>query len=180
MVLSQQGSMLPCFKTTPEFIRVQNQKGETMQKSLIIFILAVFFLAPVLVQAKDPGTSMESIVAFFDVYVSYLEDSLAQEIVHLQGDIITDEGVTFSRFLYEGWAYGITAFADERVIDLDIKVYKDVDGDWVEIIKDAETDNTPVVTVEPTSTGKYLIELSVYEFAEGYDAAHYGLIIFHE
>jgi hypothetical protein len=113
-------------------------------------------------------------------YVEYLEDSLDQEIVHMQADIISDEGTTFTRTLHDGWTYGVAAFADWRVNDLDITVYKDVDGEWVEIQSDDETDNTPSVVITPSQTGIYLLSLDVYEFAEEYTAAHYGMLIYHE
>jgi len=68
-----------------------------------------------------------------------IEDSLGAEIVRVEMDIINQPKDSF-RFLYKGWTYGISAFADWRVEDLDIKVYK---------------------------------------YSEGFDRAHYGLIIFH-
>lgn len=143
-------------------------------------MLFVFFvLYPALLQA-DEQTTMKNIMIEMAGYVEFLEDSLEQEIVHMQADIITDEGKSFTRTLHEGWMYGVAAFADWRVSDLDITVYKDVDGEWVEIQSDAETDNTPFVTIEPTQTGVYLIELEVYEFSEEYTAAHYGMLIYHE
>jgi hypothetical protein len=147
------------------------------------FILSVLFasmvMCPALLQA-DEYTTMKNILIDMAGYVEYLEDSLEQEIVHIQADIITDEGKSFTRTLHEGWTYGVAAFADWRVSDLDIIVYKDVDGQWVEVQNDEQTDNTPSVIIEPSQTGIYLIELEVYEFAEEYTAAHYGMLIYHE
>jgi hypothetical protein len=48
------------------------------------------------------------------------------------------------------------------------------------VVADDESDNHPVVTVEPSETDKYLIELSVYKWDEEYSAAHYGMLIYHE
>lgn len=143
----------------------------------ILFTLIVLF--PAMMQA-DEYTTMKNILIDMAGYVEYLEDSLEQEIVHLQADIITDEGKSFTRTLHEGWTYGVAAFADWRVADLDITVYKDVDGQWVEVQKDEQTDNTPSVIIEPSQTGVYMIELSIYEFSEEYTAAHYGMLIYHE
>jgi len=151
-----------------------------MFNKLLLYCLAILIFAPAATFAVDESVSMKEIVEYFDVYVVYLEDSAGQEIVHMQADIITEEGVSFTRMLYEGWEYGITAFGDWRVEDLDIKVYKDVDGEWVEIVSDSETDNIPVVAVTPSSTAVYKIEVTVYKFTEGYTAAHYGLMFFHE
>ena len=68
---------------------------------------------------------------------------LYQEVVHLQADIITTEGTTFTRTLHQGWTYGIAAFGDWRIKDLDITVYMDVDGEWIEVMSDDESDNHP-------------------------------------
>jgi hypothetical protein len=147
------------------------------------FILSVFLVSiamcPGLLQA-DEYTTMKNMLIDLAGYVEYLEDSLQQEIVHLQADIITDEGKSFTRTLHEGWTYGVAAFADWRVADLDITVYKDVDGQWVEVQKDEQTDNTPSVVITPSQAGIYMIELGVYEFSEEYTAAHYGMLIYHE
>ena len=150
-----------------------------MHTTLCSLLFVFFTLCPMLLQA-DEYTTMKNIMIEMAGYVEFLEDSLEQEIVHMQADIITDDGKSFTRTLHEGWTYGVSAFADWRVSDLDITVYKDVDGEWVEIESDAETDNTPFVTIEPSQTGVYLIELEVYEFAEEYTAAHYGMLIYHE
>lgn len=128
----------------------------------------------------DMYTTMKGIMSDMTQYVEFLEDSLSQEIVHMQADIITTKGATFSRTLHQGWTYGIAAFGDWRIKDLDIIIYEDVDGEWVEVASDDESDNHPVLTVEPSETNVYLIELTVYKWAEEYSAAHYGMLIYHE
>ncbi len=139
----------------------------------------LIFTFPQIFQA-DIYTTMKGMMDDMAEYVYFLEDSLDQEIVHAQVDIITADGTTFSRTLHDGWTYGIAAFGDWRIKDLDINVYVDVNGEWVEVTADDESDNHPVVTVEPEQTNKYLIELSVYKWDEDYTAAHYGLLIYHE
>ena len=101
-----------------------------------LFFMVGLVSIPLAVLSADEGTSMKDILSTMSAYVNYLEDSLSQEIVHLQADIITEDGRTFARTLYEGWTYGIAAFGDWRIADLDIIVYKDVDGEWIEITKD--------------------------------------------
>jgi hypothetical protein len=123
---------------------------------------------------------MKGIMSDMTQYVDFLEDSLSQEIVHMQADIITAEGATFSRTLHQGWTYGIAAFGDWRIKDLDIIIYEEVEGEWVEVASDDESDNHPVLTVVPSETNVYLIELTVYKWAEEYSAAHYGMLIYHE
>ena len=156
-----------------------------MLRRIIVVGSIVALLIPSAAFAADEFTTMKDMVSEMYEYVEYLEDEMNQEIVHLHADIIFDESQEFTRPLFSGWTYAITAFADWRVADLDIIVYKDVDGQWVEIDRDEEEDNTPIVIVEPTSDGMYLIEIQVYSFAEDsygdyYTAAHYGLLISHE
>lgn len=145
----------------------------------------IFFLSLVLVGVPslmhaDMYTTMKGIMDDMTEYVYFLEDSLNQEIVHVQADIITNNGATFSRTLHEGWTYGIAAFGDWRIKDLDITVYEDVSGEWVEVVSDDESDNHPVVTIESDETNKYMIELTVYKWDEDFSAAHYGMLIYHE
>jgi len=102
------------------------------------------------------------------------------EIVRMEYDIVGETAKTTYRYLHEGWEYAIIAFGDFRVKDMDVKVYKDVDGNWVEITKDEDVDATAIVTVTPSYTAQYMIEIECYEFEPGYSVAHYGLIICHE
>lgn len=151
-----------------------------MHKTLILAGIALALLLPGALIAADEYTTMKGMVEDLAEYVEYLEDEMNQEIVNLHVDIIFEGPESYMRPLSSDWTYLITAFADWRVADLDIIVYKDVDGEWVEIERDEETDNYPTVVVEPTSNATYLIEIDVYSFVEGYTAAHYGLIISHE
>jgi len=66
------------------------------------------------------------------------------------------------------------------VEDIDIYVYKDVDGKWVLVEKDDDTSSKAAVIINPSSDGTYLIKIKVYKFREGYSAARYGLFVFHE
>lgn len=150
-----------------------------MRTLLFLSLVFGFSFIPLMVHA-DMYTTMKGVMDDMTEYVYFLEDSLDQEIVHVQADIITADGATFSRTLHEGWTYGIAAFGDWRIKDLDITVYEDVDGEWVEVVSDDESDNHPVVTVAPDENNKYMIELSVYKWDEDFSAAHYGMLIYHE
>jgi len=140
---------------------------------------ALFIVVPCIMHA-DIYTTMKGVLSDMSEYVDFLEDSLDQEVVHIQADIITTKGTTFTRTLHQGWTYGIAAFGDWRIKDLDITIYMDVDGEWIEVMSDDESDNHPFVSVEPTETNTYLIELTVYKWDEEYTAAHYGMLIYHE
>ena len=67
-----------------------------------------------------------------------------------------------------------------RIKDIDVKVYKWVNEQWVLIEKDEDTSSVAVVTVSPSSTADYKIVISAYSFEDGYEAGHYGLLVFHE
>ncbi|KPL13056.1 hypothetical protein AMJ74_05790 [candidate division WOR_3 bacterium SM1_77] len=150
-----------------------------MREHLPLLFIMLFLIAPYILHA-DMYTTMKGVMNDMSKYVDFLEDSLDQEIVHMQADIITTKGTTFTRTLHQGWTYGIAAFGDWRIKDLDITIYMDIDGEWIEVISEDESDNHPVVAVEPAETNTYLIELTVYKWDEDYTAAHYGMLIYHE
>ncbi|MGB7053875.1 MAG: hypothetical protein WBE28_00980 [bacterium] len=150
-----------------------------MRKHLPFLFIMLFLIAPYVLHG-DMYTTMKGVMNDMSQYVDFLEDSLDQEIVHMQADIITTKGTTFTRTLHQGWTYGIAAFGDWRIKDLDITIYMDIDGEWIEVTSEDESDNHPVVAVDPAETNTYLIELTVYKWDEDYTAAHYGMLIYHE
>jgi hypothetical protein len=111
--------------------------------------------------------------------IEYLEEKHNQEIVRIEYDIVFTTKET-TRVLSEDYEYQILGFADHRVEDLNITVYKMVGSEWIQVAQDTESDNTPMLTVKPTSTREYKIEVSVNKYKEGFSAAHYGLIICHD
>ncbi len=150
-----------------------------MQNRLMLVLSLVLLCGPLFLLA-DQETSMKPMINGLKEAVASAEDDLDMEVVHFQSDIIGEDGVSYTRTLYKGWTYTIYAFADWRVDDLDITVYKDVDDEWVEIAGDDEISETASVEIEVTKTQEYLIEIEVYEFVEDYSVAHYALMIAHE
>ena len=129
--------------------------------------------------AQNKETTMQDIHQKGTNLIEYLEEKHDQEIVRIEYDIVFTTKET-TRVLSEDYEYQILCFADHRVEDLNITVYKKVGTDWIEVAKDTESDNTPMLTIKPVSTREYKIEVSVNKFKEGYSAAHYGLIICHD
>lgn len=127
---------------------------------------------------RDDGTSMQPIISRANAVVELLEKK-SYEVVRLEMDIVTDEKATI-RTLYDQWTYGAVAVADDRVEDLDIYVYKEVDGEWVQVKKDDTDDATPLVTIKPSSSSVYKFVIKAHKYSEGYSAAHYALVIYHE
>jgi len=127
---------------------------------------------------NDKGTSMEPILARAEPLVQEIERD-NNEIVRMEYDLIFTEKDTY-RNLYEGWTYGIAAFGDYRIKDIDITVYKQSRGEWKKIVDDAENDDVATVSVKPRQNEEYKIVISVYKFNKDYNVGHYGLIVFHE
>lgn len=144
----------------------------------LAFIIVAFFLTAGFTYSQSE-TSMAPILEEAVPIIETLEEENL-EIVRMEFDIIGESTKSTYRYLHEGWEYAIIAFGDFRVKDMDVKVYKDVDGTWMEITKDEDIDATAIVTVKPSYTAQYMIEIECYEFEPGYSVAHYGLIICHE
>lgn len=146
-------------------------------KHTIYFFLILFGINTI--PCKADNSSMSPILSDAIKIMDMVENEYEQEIVRMEFDIINDKKSTY-RTLTNKYTYGIIAFGDYRVKDIDIKVYKWVNNDWRLIEKDVDTDCRAAVSITPSYTEQYKIEISVYQFEEGYSAAHYGLIIFHK
>ena len=127
---------------------------------------------------NEKGTSMEPILARAEPLVKRIENK-GSEIVRMEYDLVFSTKST-TRTLYDGWTYGIVAFGDYRIKDIDIAVYKQSHGEWKLVEKDAENDHEASVTIKPYRDEEYKIDITVYKFNGNYTAGHYGLLIFHE
>ncbi|MBK6344604.1 MAG: hypothetical protein IPN08_12055 [Bacteroidales bacterium] len=108
-------------------------------------------------------------------------DSDGREIVRIEYDLVFDSKESF-RNLSSDWEYTIVAFADDGVEDLDVKAYSydELLDKWTLVSEDKSTESYAIVTVKPTETVLYKIEVIVYKFKEGYTAARYGLMYVHD
>lgn len=155
-----------------------------MKYCLSILIIVMFFSALTLAQKdysyldNEKGTSMEPILAAAKPLVEEIEDG-GYEIVRMEYDLVFEKKSAF-RKLFDGWTYGIAAFGDYRIQDIDITVYKENRGRWEMVEEDAENDDVATVSIKPTRDEEYKIVISVYKFNPGYSVGHYGLMIFHE
>lgn len=154
-------------------------------KSVLLTAVAAIFMFGSLFAQKDysyldnsKGTSMEPILARAETTIKRIEKS-NDEIVRMEYDLIFTTKST-SRTLYKGWTYGIVAFGDYRIKDIDIAVYKMSRGEWKLVEKDAEDDDEASVTIKPYDDEEYKIDITVYKFNADYTVGHYGLLIFHE
>jgi hypothetical protein len=148
----------------------------------IIFISAICLMALISFRAKaqNPETTMKPMLEDAMVYCDTIE-KYGNEIVRMEFDLVTSsKSKTTYRELYTGWEYTIWVFGDYRISDIDITVYKDVNGKWVQVQKDNSSESSAFVKIEPSSTGQYRIDVIAYKFKEGYQAGHYGLLVFHK
>lgn len=129
--------------------------------------------------AQNSETTMQDIYEKGKGLVELLEETYNMEIVRIEFDLLFDTKET-TRGFNSKYEYTVVGFADHRVEDLDITIYRKSGGNWVQVVKDTEADNSPIVQFRPTSGSQYKIEVKAYKFAQGYSAAHYGIIIAHE
>jgi hypothetical protein len=100
------------------------------------------------------------------------------EIVRIEFDLLFDSKVSY-RTLSKGYTYGILAWGDYRIQTLVVRIYKKVDGEWKYFADGNETGNASTIKFETTATEEYKFEIKLLQFAQGYQAGHYGLIVFH-
>lgn len=145
----------------------------------LIFLLSTFCILENCFSQYDKGTTMAPILTDAVSYAQTIE-STGSEIVRMEFDILKTEKETY-RTLQDGWTYGIWAFGDYRISDIDIDVYKEDGESWTFIGKDSDIYNTAKLVVKPLWTGMYKIIVRAYKLKPGYpNGGHYGLIIFHE
>ena len=155
-----------------------------MTRKILIALVCVFTVGVSFAQKdlsyldNENGTSMEPIMAAAKPLVEEIEGG-NYEIVRMEYDLIFTEKSTY-RTLFDGYTYGIVAFGDYRIKDIDISVYVKSRGDWKLFEEDTENDDVATVSIKPRIKEEYKIVISVYKFNKDYSVGHYGLMIFHE
>ncbi len=148
-----------------------------MKKTLLTLAVAMISLFA----SAQSETTMLDILETGQTLCKYLENDKDKEIVHIEYDIIrTTKSMT--RVLTSDYTYSIVVFGDRRVKDIDVSLYKwsEESNSWILLKKDEDEDDIAIVEVSPKTNGEYKVEIKVYSFNDGYEAAHYGLIICHE
>lgn len=108
-------------------------------------------------------------------------DEAGKELVHIEYDLIFDSKDVY-RNLSPDWTYTITAFADGGVSDVDVAVmeYDDLLEDWSELSADRDySDGEASLDFTPGADQEYMMRVSI-TFNEGFTAARYGLLIYHD
>lgn len=146
-------------------------------KKICLLILSLLLVPTVYSQSND--ITMRPILEAAGQWVNYIEGELGQEIVRMEYDIISTSKNTF-RTLTDDFTYGIFAFGDYRIKDINIKLYKLVNNRWEYIQCDNSSDSAGFIYIKPETTSEYKIVISAQSFTSGHNIGHYGLIIFHE
>jgi hypothetical protein len=127
---------------------------------------------------NNNGTSMFPIMGDALTVIKYVEDTLKAEIVRIEYDLLYKSKDTF-RELFKSANYGICVVGDYRIKKMDIKIYKEKNGEWVFLKQNDESSNIVLLTVKPDEDASYRFELIAKEYKEGFQAGHYCAIIFH-
>lgn len=147
-----------------------------MKRKLFTFLMFFAFCGTAFAYST---ASMRPIMDKSESIVEMIEDDMDMEIVRIEYDILSTTKSTI-RTLHDDYEYVIVAFGDYRFKDIDVKVYRKVDGYWTLIEQDTDASSVAAVTIKPSYTTEYKIEIKAYSFEDGYDIGHYGLIVAHE
>ena len=131
--------------------------------------------------AQSDGSSTKQIFKRAQYFVNWLETEMHQEIVRVEMDILVDKKMTF-RSLEAGQNYKLVAFGDDSISDIDIAIYRydERDSEYQLIKKDEDNSDVSIITLTPSKSAEYQIEISAYAFKSGHDVGYYGLIICHD
>jgi len=147
---------------------------------ILCLFLAISFGAKVNGQASldnENGTSMNPIINELGDVVKVFEDAKF-EIVRIEFDLLFDSKFTY-RTLSSGYTYGFFVWGDYRISDIVIRVYKKVGDQWQYYADGEPNGNSSSLKFQTTETAEYKFEVKALQFAEGYKAGHYGLIVYH-
>jgi len=130
---------------------------------------------------REDGTSIKPIIKSLDYAIEYIEDTLYQEAVRVEIDLISDSKSSM-RYLYKDYSYSIYATAErDKVEDIDIALYRDDGSEWKFVEeKNDEVKPYSLITIKPEENGLYQIVVKVKKFKSGFNIARYNLIYFHE
>lgn len=126
------------------------------------------------------GTSMMPMMGDVLPLIQYIEDTMKVEIVRIEYDLIFKEKSKYTyRFLHNGWKYGIFVVGDYRIKKINMNLYVNDNKEWKFLSSTNSESYVALLNVEPTEVKEYAIEIKADEFAEGYNAGHYAILIYH-
>jgi hypothetical protein len=96
------------------------------------------------------------------------------EVVRIEADVIRTTKETV-RTLDPSFTHTIAAVAGERIKDIGIEIYREVNNEWI-LVEQEDDMTAAVVAISPTSMTEYKIVVRARQFAPGFNAGHFGLI----
>ncbi|MEE9207788.1 MAG: hypothetical protein V3U67_05325 [Gemmatimonadota bacterium] len=133
-------------------------------------LVALFLAFPATAEAQYEGQVRNQLHAIQTVAESAdYRRTHEYQIDRLSGDRV----VAFNVTLREGWKYQIASVCDIDCTDLDIEVY---DEHQNLIGADHETDDMPIVAVEPLWTGRFTIRVRMHACSN--EPCYFGVAVF--
>jgi hypothetical protein len=96
------------------------------------------------------------------------------EIVRIEADVIQTTRETI-RTLDPSFTHTIVAMGSDRIKEIGIEVYKEVNKKWVLVEKEDDM-TAAAVAIKPNEMAEYKIVVKVNLFNPGFKAGHFGLI----
>lgn len=147
-----------------------------MKRVILPFVLLAFAVSFNQAQSNK-DISMKPIL--YDVLPIIDELEEHSEIVRMEFDIITGEK-TAKRNLASVWRYSITAIGDYRVEEIELEVGKMENGKYKSLGITNFNSKAATFEVQPDVSDEYIFTIRVPNFVEGYTAAHYCLLVYHD
>ncbi len=145
-----------------------------MKHCLVLLLLVLTSV----VSAQTRSMGSDGILGKLQKVIDYAEER-DMEVVRIEADLIRTSKEII-RSLDPSYTYTITAVGSNRILDLDLEVYKNINGTWTLIKKDTDAANMAVVQLTPSSHSEYKVIVRAYKFNSGYDVGHYGLVFIHD
>jgi hypothetical protein len=146
-------------------------------KKVYFFLISIFFLALGLSEINQ-AQSLRGIIES-GITVANRLTAANIEMVRSNFDILstTSDIKRTYRVLSAKQTYSIGVFANEGVENLALIVYEPVGNDWVEIARGDSATWREYVSVAPTTTQLYRIDVVANKFSSGYKYGYYNLFI---
>ena len=146
-------------------------------KKLFTTIFLVFFIFSAYSQT-DEYKSMKIMLDSIKSMTTMIEKNNL-EIVKIEIDLVLkDVEKTSYKILTTPWTYKVILFADWRVKNTKLEVYKMLDDKSYELVS-KDNDSVSIVEFTPKENAWYKFVINS-DFKDEFDTAHYGLIIVHE
>ncbi|MEO0157677.1 MAG: hypothetical protein ABIM59_03010 [candidate division WOR-3 bacterium] len=146
-----------------------------MARYIKTLLIGAGLMAPASLMAVT-SDQVADVLSLLIATVATMEDN-GFRTAHMEADNLIKgqhTSYSFTRTLYGGNTYVITAIGGEGIEDLDIYLY-DSGGNLV--AKDSEVSAVAMVSVEPKRESTYTIKVVPYKWTSGYADAFFAVVI---